>query len=236
MDLRPYLAAAADVADVSGELGEGNPANRLYRLQDGQIIKVKCYPNPAVDTQPANARVFQMKASLCDETGAADVETIGELLKAVCFVTPAGPSIEAQLDETRRAWAIWSNVRHLELQAEPAGVAPLSAVPPAGFDGAALAVAPDLAALVDVPAAAEPAAAVAVDERHPSGRRYVLFPGNVRTAEGETVFVDTADLCAAYGVKLGQCVVFSDKRPADYFAGLVELYPHPPGTYPALDA
>lgn len=113
------------VSDVSDELGERNAANRLYRLPSGRVVKVKCYEQPRVPGQPEDMRVFMMRASLCDPAGAADVETIGQRHMGVCRIMPGGETVEAQLEETRRSWALWAETRQEHFDADVVGAPPL---------------------------------------------------------------------------------------------------------------
>lgn len=108
-DLRAYNPEL--VQDASQELGELNPANRLYRLPSGRIIKIKTFElGPAYKSSlPPQARVFRMTASMCNAQGQLQgPDQIGPPHMAITNLNPESPDHGDQLDETRRRWALWT--------------------------------------------------------------------------------------------------------------------------------
>lgn len=130
MDLKDFDPAT--VTDVTAELGEANPCNRLYRLPGGQVVKVKSFEQTEARAlgSPDNWRVFAITASLCDAAGQALPGTIGDTRKVTTRLTPSSPSHGEQLDEERRKWAQWCEQLHTRHGEDVAGVLPM-APPPA---------------------------------------------------------------------------------------------------------
>lgn len=131
MDQRAFDPAEA--VDVTAELGEDRPGeNRLYRLASGDIVKVKAFwsTRPTLPGQ----REAEITASLCDAAGQAlrNAEGQVEISETVYLIPSVGPvSMDDQLDEGRRRWAVAFHARTHFLRAEPAGVARRPTPPPA---------------------------------------------------------------------------------------------------------
>lgn len=122
MDLRDIDITG--VQDVSVELGEENPANRLYLLITGQVVKAKTYEKPRAALMPASDRVFEITTSLTDEDGAALPGTISAVHVQTTRLRVDGPSHGEQLDHTRRQLAVWAETALAYMDEEIPGVAP----------------------------------------------------------------------------------------------------------------
>ena len=103
MDLRDIDVTG--VQDVSDELGEENPANRLYLLITGQVVKVKTFELPRVALLPASDRAFRITTSLTDNEGAALPGSISAVEMLTTRLRSDGPSHSEQLNDVRKRLA-----------------------------------------------------------------------------------------------------------------------------------
>lgn len=105
MDLSQYDPTLA--VDVTKELAEAKlDQNRLYKLPNGRIVKIKSFWQDAFADQ-LGSRAVMMTASVCDEAGQM---LPGATISAPTYVRPriviGGETLEAQIDEGRRRWAL----------------------------------------------------------------------------------------------------------------------------------
>lgn len=241
--------ALVELVDVTADVVGLAPEDRIYRAADGSLVKVKAFDDDEVDHGFAASVI--LTGSICGADGKAlkrsdDTPAVWRrgVRHNVVGDAPGDPA--GEIEAARRRCVLIT----LSAERQKAGVRDAADGPTQGIvrrsaykarkraelEAAglpvvdAVAIAADLdPAIVDPP---PPVAETPPPPRHPSGRRYVLFPGLTPNAAGETVFVSAAQLAAARGILLGQCVRFSTERPPGYFLGLEEIFPQAGLDYP----